>query len=290
MKKALLCPNPYRDRNFEATLRAAAILKSTGIESSVVTMFHADDSAIPPSLKVESLSRALEGADIAITFGGDGSFLNLARTTAPRKIPILGVNMGRLGYMADLEYKDIDRLRELATKPLMLEKRMMLDVRVLRDNHQIFSSIALNDAVITKGSVSHIVRLEVLLGNTSLNRVQGDGVIIATPTGSTAYSLAAGGPVVEPTANNIIISPICAHALVSSSCVISPEHVVTVLPSGNGAKQICLSVDGGKAFQLKNNDRIQIRKSEHCTRVVRMTNYNFYELLVRKMNSKRVSG
>jgi NAD+ kinase len=122
----------------------------------------------------------------------------------------------------------------------------------------------------------------------SLNQVQGDGVIVSTPTGSTAYSLAAGGPVVEPTASNIIISPICAHALISNSYVLAPEHIVTIRPNGNGAKQICLSVDGGKAFQLRNDDRIQIKKSEHCTRVVRMTNYNFYELLVRKMSAERV--
>jgi NAD+ kinase len=288
MKKALLCPNPYRDRDFEATLRAVDILKDVGIESAVVAMFRVNITSIPERLKIVPLPEAIEGADIAITFGGDGSFLNLAKTAAPRRIPVLGVNMGSLGYMADLEYKDIGRLAELATKPLILEKRMMLDVKVFRDDRQIFSSLALNDAVVTKGTVSHIVRLEVILGNMSLNQVQGDGVIVSTPTGSTAYSLAAGGPVVEPTASNIIISPICAHALISNSYVLAPEHIVTIRPNGNGAKQICLSVDGGKAFQLRNDDRIQIKKSEHCTRVVRMTNYNFYELLVRKMSAERV--
>lgn len=287
MKKVVLCPNPYRDINLKLTLEAAGILKSVGIETVISPLFRTPDDGVPYDVETVPFSTAVKDADLVMTFGGDGTFLHLARNVAPHKIPIVGVNMGTLGYMADLEARDIIRIKELASKPLNLESRMMLDIRVFRGERQIYTGLALNDAVISKGAVAHTIKLQISLANTSLNQISGDGVVVASPTGSTAYSLATGGPIVEPTARNIIISPICAHALISGSFVLSSDHSVTVQSVGNGNKQVFLSVDGGKAFSLKGGDRVQIRKSVHSTQVARMTDYNFYELLLRKMSAKK---
>ena len=146
-----------------------------------------------------------------IAFGGDGTILHLSKTAAHRDIPVLGVNLGSLGFMAELEQKELGRLGELMDEKYTVESRMMLDVSVVREGRVIYSNLALNEAVVTRGAVSRVIRLHIRTEQGRLLDVTGDGVIVASPTGSTAYSLSAGGPVVEPTARNLIVSPICAH-------------------------------------------------------------------------------
>lgn len=141
---------------------------------------------------------------------------------------MLGVNLGSLGFMAELEQKELGRLGELMDEKYTVESRMMLDVSVVREGRVIYSNLALNEAVVTRGAVSRVIRLHIRTEQGRLLDVTGDGVIVASPTGSTAYSLSAGGPVVEPTARNLIVSPICAHSVHANSYVLSPERTVTV--------------------------------------------------------------
>jgi NAD+ kinase len=210
----------------------------------------------------------------------------LARTVALHNVPTLGINLGSLGFMSELEPNELERLRDLKNWDFVVESRMMLDVTVIRDGRAVYNNIALNDAVISKGSIARVVRLEVFTEEGRLTRVGGDGVIICTPTGSTAYSMAAGGPIVEPTARNLLITPICAHAMRSSSYVLSPNHVITVEAADANRKFVYLSVDGGNAFSLKNGDKVRVSQSRHTTKLVRLSKKSFCEILDKKMGTE----
>ena len=218
-----------------------------------------------------------------IAFGGDGTILHLSKTAAHRDIPVLGVNLGSLGFMAELEQKELCRLGELMDEKYTVESRMMLDVSVVREGRVIYSNLALNEAVVTRGAVSRVIRLHIRTEQGRLLDVTGDGVIVASPTGSTAYSLSAGGPVVEPTARNLIVSPICAHSVHANSYVLSPERTVTVQTEKTGYKPIFLSADGGRAFSLRNGDAVEIRRSKYETKLVRLFNKSFCDILQKKM-------
>ena len=160
---------------------------------------------------------------------------------------------------------------------------MMLDVTVRREGRPVYTDIALNDAAVTKGAVARVIDLEVYGDRVLINNFSGDGMIISTPTGSTAYSMAAGGPIVEPTAENIIITPICAHVLGARSMVLGRERTVTVKMVKTARKTAYLSVDGGKAFRLRGGDSLQIRQAETKTKLIRLTNRSFYEIVTQKL-------
>ena len=229
------------------------------------------------------LQQELRSADLLIAFGGDGTILHLARASAMRGVPVLGVNLGSLGFMSDLEVGEMGLLKELSRGRYRREKRMMLDVSVLREGRTVYQNSALNDAVVSKGAVARVIRLQVSAGEERLGIFSGDGVVVATPTGSTGYSLSAGGPVVEPTAQNFVISPICAHTVFSKSFVLSAAGTVTVAPAEANRKQAFLSVDGGKAFSLRQGDKVRVCRSRYETELLRLTDKSIYQILRMKM-------
>lgn len=283
MKKVVLCPNLYRDHQLQVTKKVLALLRELEIEASVSLPFQGDAALLPKELEYLPMKTALKGAEAMIAFGGDGSILHLAKTAATHRLPILGINLGNLGYMAELESTDLALLKKLKEPRLKKEMRMMLDVCVLREGKQIYSAIALNDAVITKGGVARVIQLQLYLKQTKFIRLSGDGMIIATPTGSTAYSLAAGGPIVDPTAQNLLITPLCAHSLMSSPYVLGPEQVIEVRSVNHGNKTVYLSCDGGKAVPIRPEDRVIVRKSKYVTELIRLKDRSFYEILCAKM-------
>lgn len=283
LKKVILCPNPYRDHELEVAKQAKAILDEAGCPNVVCIPFRSDDPPEGYGLEIRPLQQELRGADLMIAFGGDGTILHLSKTAAHRDIPVLGVNLGSLGFMAELEQRELLRLRELTDEKYTVESRMMLDVSVLREGRTIYSSLALNEAVITRGAVSRVIRLHIRTEQGRLFDLTGDGVIVASPTGSTAYSLSAGGPVVEPTARNFVVSPICAHTVHANSYVLAPERIITVQTEKTGYKPIFLSVDGGRAFALKNGDAVEVRRSKYETKLVRLSQKSFCDILQKKM-------
>ena len=288
MKKVVLCPNVYRDRQFQATKQVAQLLKEIGIDSVVSLPFQVDGVELPKDLSFQPLKYALKGADLLVAFGGDGSILHLAKTAAINRIPILGINLGNLGYIAELESGDLHLLEKLKKDDFKREERMMLDVRVMRADRQVYSTVVLNDAVITKGAVARVVKLQLYLNDKEFVRLGGDGMILATPTGSTAYSLSAGGPIVDPAAQNILITPICAHSLTSSSFILGPEQTVEVASVHNGNKTVYLSADGGKAFLIKPEDRVVVRRSKYVTELIKLKDRSFYETLREKMAEREL--
>ena len=283
MKRVILCPNPGRDRELTATLRAEGILRELGFETVICSPFRSQKEEDFPGAKLRPLLPEMQRADLLITFGGDGTILHLAKLTALNQVPVLGINMGSLGFIAELEAGEIDRLRALKSWNFATEDRMMLDVSVIRDGRQIYQNLGLNDAVIREGPISHVIHLRVESDGHHLADIAGDGVIIATPTGSTAYALSAGGPVVEPEAEILVLCPICTHNMRFSSYVLSPEHSLTVTMEGNGRKPIYLFVDESRAFSLRQGDRVVVRRSKHVTRLVRLSEKSFCEIFAKKM-------
>lgn len=287
MKNVILTPNPYRDRNFQTVRSAIQILKDAGMRPTVCLPFDVDKSfELPKDIRFSRLERELPGADVLVCFGGDGTILHTAKAATKRGIPILGVNIGTMGFMAELESTELHRLGQLASGDYTLDNRMMLDVTVQRDRDILFHDICLNDVVVTKGAVARIVYLSVECDGVQAMTCGGDGVIVATPSGSTAYSLSAGGPIVEPDARNIIITPICAHDMGSRCVVASDRRVVTVRMVQNARRNAYLSVDGGKALRLNMGDVATIRKSRFETKLVKLNNRSFYDVINAKFQRK----
>lgn len=288
MKKAILTPNPYRDKNFQTVREAAKVLKDAGMDVRLCLPFEVDKSyELPKDLKFSRLDRELPGASIVICFGGDGTILHMAKAATRHGVPILGVNIGTMGFMAELESGELDMLARLADGDYKIDKRMMLDVTVHRDRDIIFHDLCLNDAAITKGAIARIVHLTVKCDGTQAMEYGGDGVIISTPTGSTAYSLSAGGPIVEPDANSILITPICAHDVAARSLVVSEKREITVEMSSNAKRNAFLSVDGGKALRMNIGDVATIKKSPLVTKLVRIKDRSFYDVLNTKFKNGR---
>ncbi|MDY3986245.1 NAD(+)/NADH kinase [Dysosmobacter sp.] len=282
-KKIILCPNPSRDRGMETTRRAEAILRELGFRTVVCSPFRDQKEGAFGDYDVRPLPQELRSADLLITFGGDGTILHLAKLVALHKIPVLGINMGGLGFIAELEAGELEALRRLKDWDFVTEERMMLDVSVIREGKQVYTNLGLNDAVIREGPISHVIHLKISSDGRHLADIAGDGVIVATPTGSTAYSLSAGGPVVEPVAQTMVVCPICIHNMRFSSYVLSPEHTLTIELERNGRKPVYLFVDESRAFALRSDDQVLVRRSKYVTKLARLSERSFCEIFAQKM-------
>jgi NAD+ kinase len=280
MKRIVITPNPYRDNNFQTAREAMDILRNAGVEVRLCLPFEVDkEYDLPRDLHFHRLDRELPGADAAICFGGDGTILHIAKQATRYGVPVLGVNIGTMGFMAELECTELDQLARLATNEYTIDSRMMLDVTVTRERNIIFHEQCLNDAVITKGAVARIVHLNVSCDGVQAMECGGDGVIVATPTGSTAYNLSAGGPIVEPEAKSILVTPICAHDMRSRGMVTSDKRVIKVELTRNARRNAYVSVDGGKALRMNIGDTVTIRKANRETKLIRLKDRSFYDVV-----------
>lgn len=218
-----------------------------------------------------------------IVIGGDGSLIEAARVFHAREIPILGINMGTLGYLTEVEIGDIDEaLIKLVRGDYTLESRMMIE-GTFENGAQ---DVALNDIVVSRKGVLRVLHFKLYVNGELLNSYEADGIIISTPTGSTAYNLSAGGPIVEPTASMIVITPICSHALNTSSIVLSAEDelVIEIGRGRNGTvEEVFTTFDGADTVSLKTGERVTIRRSEADTKIVKLSKISFLEILRRKM-------
>ena len=286
MKRVILTPNPYRDKNFNTVRKAAEILKAAGVEPRICLPFEVERNYdLPKDIRFHRLDREMSGAEAVICFGGDGTILHIAKTATRHGLPVLGVNIGTMGFMAELESGELDQLARLAGNDYTIDQRMMLDVTVHRDRDIVYHDICLNDVAITKGAVARIVHLSVQCDGVQAMECGGDGIVFATPTGSTAYSLSAGGPIVEPEAHNILITPICAHDVISRCIVASDKRIITVGLSKSARRNAFLSVDGGKAYKLNMGDVATIRKSELATQLIRLKERSFYDVVSMKFKN-----
>ena len=222
-------------------------------------------------------------AQMVLVIGGDGTMLRAARTVYSKEIPILGINQGYLGFLTEVEVEHLDKaIAQLLSGNYQVERRMMLNAAVYRDGVCIADVNALNDMVVTKGALSRIIRTELYLDEELVERHYGDGLIFSTPTGSTGYSLSAGGPIVYPSIDVCIMAPICSHSLISRPVIFSPEHTLTVRMESVSTPAM-LTVDGQNGVELQQGDLIHIRKAEHDTCLLVLEQRNFFAVLQGKL-------
>ena len=223
-------------------------------------------------------------ADIVIVLGGDGSILEAARRAATGGTPILGINFGRLGYMAELEAGQLDELHRLFTGEYTLERRMMLRVDLLGSGGELKSfCYALNDAVVSNGSVARVIDLELAENGETVTTYRADGLIIATPTGSTAYSMSAGGAIVDPSVGCFCVTPICPHSFAARPRIFSDRSVLEIRNICVREKMLYLTVDGKMSFELLRGQSVRVTRSRLETKLVRFRKSGFYRVLCRKL-------
>ncbi len=221
--------------------------------------------------------------DLVIVLGGDGTFLRVARELANTDLPMLGINLGHKGFLAEIEVEKLSfSLQQLVDGNYRLEERMMLQTEIIREGKMFAAAICLNDVIISRGPFSRIVELETYINNDFLECYPGDGVIIASPTGSTGYSLSAGGPVVHPALSVLVVTPICPHLLYQRSVIVNKDDLVTVIIATENA-DIFLTLDGQEGFALNYNDCVRVKKAEYAAKVITFADSNFYKLLHDKL-------
>ena len=288
--RVILSSNPYRDRGMRAAQQARNVLERVGVECCFCLPFEMGQNShaeLPRNLTFSNLQQELSHADMLICFGGDGTILHAAKDATMHNVPILGVNMGSVGFMAELEETELSQLERLAAGEYTVEERMMLRVRLLRAKQVVYDELALNDAVLSKGSIARVAELDVFADGTHICQLSGDGVVVATPTGSTAYSMSAGGPIVEPGSDNLVITPVCAHQLSARPMVMAGSRTIAVQLPRRSRKNVYLSVDGGKATRISGSDRVEICRAQQRTRLVKLSGKNFYQLLNQKLGGSR---
>lgn len=229
-----------------------------------------------------------EDVDMILVLGGDGTMLQAARDTMSRRVPLLGVNMGTLGYLAEVEENNIkSALDQLINDDFSIEERMMLVGRIYKNGGYLPEEYALNDITLTRKGSLQIIRFAVEVNGQLLSEYGADGIIVATPTGSTGYNLSAGGPIVEPPAKLLLLTPVCPHTLHSRSIVLSAADRISISVAENRdgrAQTVEASIDGGHHVELSAGDRIEIGKAQRVVRIVKLKEISFLETLHKKMN------
>ncbi|SJZ85441.1 NAD(+)/NADH kinase [Selenihalanaerobacter shriftii] len=276
MKRVGLIPNPTKERAVEVVKDVIEWFREQGVNY----LIEENAAKVIGDIKHSSSYQEMVGkVDLVIVFGGDGTFLNTARKFATAELPILGVNLGSLGFLTDIELNDLKKaLKNLVAGNFEVEERMMIEAEVIRDGESISKVIAINDVVITKGSFARLIELTTYIDGEYLTTYPADGVIIACPTGSTAYSLSAGGPIVNPKLKSLVITPICPHTLHARSIVTSQEEVVKI-EVGADHEDVMLTVDGQEGLKLFSDDQVIIKQSNLVTKLVKLKDYNFYKIL-----------
>jgi len=275
----VICPNPYRDIDFEYTLKIHRALAEEGITSTAFPLFV--PFSAPEVTKLSTmmpLARSLCPADLLVAIGGDGTVLNLARRSMEYQIPIIGVNFGDKGFLAELDGTEMESLISAAKGNFRESHRMMLDVKLMRDGKAVYEDTALNDVVLK--SVHNCIAVTTRILGQVASRFAGDGLIISTPTGSTGYSLSAGGPIVEPEARNMIVTPLAAHLLSAKAFVVSPNRELEITADRVRGRPTVVTVDGNDVVDFFAGDELIVRRSAHETIIADLQLRPFYERML----------
>lgn len=278
--KIELCPNIKKDPELIHTKKVVSILKENGAE-----IFLSRDC----NFEIEGVSKEVfYDPDMIIVLGGDGSIMKAGRRAAMIGVPILGINLGRLGFLAELSPNDVEGLKKVLNNEYRLEKRLLLEADIIR-NGVIKKGIALaiNDVVLSHIKPSHMLEIEIYSNGSSLGRYRSDGFIVSTPTGSTAYSLSAGGPILSPALNAICLTPLCPHSLLSRPIIVPGDSEIEVKYISPENSSAYLTVDGIDSAVLSTGDVLKVRCSDKCAEFVRIseeTDKSFYDILREKMS------
>jgi len=280
VNRVAILPNLRKSGVVRLLQEAVSWLESRGME--VVTTGEAAGQISRPDLEVDP-GEWWRHADMVLSLGGDGTVLSAAGLVSKHPIPVLGVNLGSLGFLTDVGEAELySTLERLMKGEYEIERRMALQAAVMREGKEVGRSYALNDVVVATGAFSRVITLTTWVSGHEVSEYQADGIIIATPTGSTAYSLASGGPVVHPGVETILIAPICAHTLGVRPVIVSAQETVTIEFSSD-VGNVMLTADGQRGFDLKPGDRIVVHKAARGARLVRTSKASFYNRLRTKL-------
>lgn len=274
----------YKDPNIGDIINALTeFLRGRGHHVLLVesTAAHIDN----PLAETRPLEDIGKEINLAIVVGGDGTMLTVARALVSHRVPLLGVNLGRLGFLTDIPAEQMTAaLTIILDGDFGLEERYLLDTEIMRGGKIIYSANAFNDTIISKAELSRLIEFEIYLDGEFVNSMRADGVIVATPTGSTAYALSAGGPILDPTLSAIVIVPICPHTLSDRPIVVGSDSVVEVLMTGNGHQAAQVTLDGQSNMVLNDSDRIYIRRSGIPIQLIHQSSRNHYDVLRAKLH------
>lgn len=232
-------------------------------------------------------NRIMQLCDVAIAIGGDGTTLNVAKKAAEYGKYVLGINAGRLGFMSGLEKDELSLLKNVVTKDFEVDERLMLEADIVRNNEILSVYQCLNDAVISRGDFARLIDINIKCNGRTVSNMRADGVIISTPTGSTAYSMAAGGPVVSPEAECILATPICPHSLMDRSIIFSADKELVIKAYNDKMNLPVITIDGQEAITIEPDNEIRIRVSKTKTKLIKLKPENFYEILSKKIIERR---
>ena len=279
MKTFAIVTNSDRDIGLEATRKIAETLIEMGVSVVMEERFEREIA----NVSYFSRNELLERADICVVIGGDGTILDIADIAAEFNVPLIGINYGDMGFLSQAERGDIHILNDVLDGNYDIDKRMMLEAKIMR-NGEVFDSFhVLNDVVVFRGQYSRMIRLKVEIDGVLAESYHADGIIISTPTGSTAYSLSAGGAILDPTVDSIIITPICPHTTRTRSLVVAGNRRITVRVEYRTKMDATVAVDGNEGHIMGDDDFVEIVKSKYTTNLIRLSDKNFFEILRNKM-------
>lgn len=280
MKKICFITNLEKDSDFKYTDKLINSIKNENCIIVAQAVFEAENGF---NKSINEIDKMFNESDFAVVLGGDGTILSVAKRACIYDTPILGINLGTLGYLADVEKQDsVKALKKLISGNFTIEKRMMLEAFVEGKKIENNKGLALNDVCINSGFFSRMIEIGVKVNGFFMNSCRADGIIVSSPTGSTAYNLSAGGPILKPDTKLIAITNVCPHALYMRPYVISGNDTVDIFVQA-GEKGVFLMLDGQKIFELKKECHITVKKSDYYTKIVKTTELSFYDILRRKM-------
>lgn len=284
--RVLVVPNLTKRDALLHTERVVRRLAELGVPCVLEEQYRSACGALPVSF-CRRPEDGLAACDMVIAVGGDGTIIHSAKEAAAFGKPVLGVNVGRLGFVAGLETDELDRLGRLIAGDYLVDERMMLEVTLCREGREL-SYYALNDAVLARGALSKILDFRVLLNESNVGDYRADGLIVSTPTGSTAYSLSAGGPVIDPALRCLLLSPICPHSLFTRPVVFGEGSLLQIQAGSSEQGVNCyLTVDGQISVPLKNDEPVRCRAASRTAKLIKLKDINFYEVVNHKLAERR---
>lgn len=281
MKSIALITNLTRDKDLVHTKNVAKSLCEFGVQ------IFTNAKGIDNTVYIEDTDKLFENAELAVVLGGDGTLLDTSKYAVKYNIPVLGYNIGNLGFLVELEKGEKDEFSKLFSGEFEIEKRMMLCANVIRNGEKIFEAIALNDVVVSRGGVPKMVHLKLKVDNNPVNDYYADGLIVATPTGSTAYSLSAGGPIVAPELDVMILTPICPHTITSRPIVVSDKSEAMIAVDIYHNEDVVVMCDGQQGINLESGDKVIVKRAEVSAKLVRFGKNNFFDVLNRKLSERK---
>lgn len=276
----LVTPNLEKDNAYDITSKVITTLLKYDITPYFDSCHQQDFSkfgGVYTDLSVDTISKC----DCIIAIGGDGTILHSAKLAINHNIPLLGINAGRLGFLSSIDIEEIDLLSKLKSKQYSVVNRMLINIEH-HHNDSITSYIALNEASITYGAISKMIDLDLYSDSIQVAHYRSDGIIVSTPSGSTAYALSAGGPIIDPSVNCILVVPVCSHSLFQRPLIFSESSTITISPSAKNSNPVYLTVDGDNGCEIFNGDKIVISKATVSADFININNKGFSEILNNK--------